>query len=81
MNIDGVTKLTNYSIVTDAGGSSRGIMKPFDITSDGTVNVDFIHVSGNPLVNAIEIVRLGGVPNATAANVVAYDGTSVARRS
>jgi len=77
VNIDGVAKLSNYSIATDAGGISRGIMKSFDITSDGTVNIDFIHVLSNPLVNTIEIVRLGGVLNSTAANVVAYDGTNV----
>ena len=29
------------------------------------------------MVNAIEIVRVGGVDNATAANVVAYDGTTI----
>ena len=76
--IDGVAKLTNYNVATDAGGNNRGIMKSFDITSDGIVNIDFGHVTGgNPVVNAVEIVRLGGVNNATAANVVGYDGTNV----
>ena len=32
-------------------------MKSFDITSDGTVNIDFTHVTGNPEINAIEIVN------------------------
>ena len=77
--IDGVAKLTNYNLGTDAGGNNRGIMKSFDITSDGTVNVDFAHVTGgnNPVVNAIEIVRTVTIPNATAANVVSFDGTTV----
>ncbi len=78
VSIDGVAKLTNYNLGTDAGGNNRGIMKPFDITSDGTVNVDFTHgSSGNPVVQAVELVRVGGVNNATAANVVAYDGTNI----
>jgi PKD repeat protein len=79
VSIDSVAKLTNYNLQTDAGGNNRGIMKSFDVTSDGTVNVDFAHVNGgnNPVVNAVEIVRLGGVNNATAANVVGYDGTNV----
>jgi PKD repeat protein len=77
VNIDGVSKLANYDISVDAGGKNRGIMKSFDITSDGTVNVDFVHVSGNPLVNAVEIVQLGGTSTPTAANVVAFDGTNV----
>ena len=78
VSIDGVAKLTNYNLGTDAGGNNRGIMKPFDITSDGTVNVDFTHGStGNPVVQAVELVRLNTVPNATAANVVNFNGSSV----
>ena len=54
-------------------------MKSFDITSDGTVNVDFGHVllAGNPLVNAVEIVKTGSPADATTANVVNFDGTTV----
>ncbi|MCW2797923.1 PKD domain-containing protein, partial [Nocardioides sp.] len=79
VTIDGVAKLSNYDLAADAGGNNRGIMKAFDITSDGTVNVDFAHLpsGNNPLVNAIEIVRTSSLPNATAANVVRYDGTTV----
>lgn len=76
VNIDGVSKLANYDVSVDAGGKGRGIMKSFDITSDGNVNVDFVHVSGNPQVNAVELVRTGG-PTASTANVVNFNGTSV----
>ena len=80
--IDGVAKLTNYDLDADAGGNNRGTMKSFDITSDGTVNIDFTHVDAdNPVVNAIEIVTHGPIPNATAANVVNFDGTTVTRRA
>jgi hypothetical protein len=39
-------------------GNRVGTMKAFDVTSDGNVDIDFGHVTENPLVNAIEIVRL-----------------------
>ena len=76
--IDGVTKLSNYDPNVDPG-VNKGTMKSFDITSDGTVNIDFTHVTGNPEINAIEIVNSTAVvpDNATAANLVAYDGTTI----
>ncbi len=78
VNIDGgALELSNYDVSADAGGKNRGIMKSFDITSDGTVNVDFVHVSGNPEINAVELVKTGGGSNGTTANVVGYDGTNV----
>ena len=53
-------------------------MKSFDITSDGTVNVDFTHgSSGNPVVHAVELVTCRRAQHATAANVIAYDGTNI----
>ena len=53
-------------------------MKSFDVTSDGTVNIDFIHVTGNPEINAIEILNNTVGPNANVANVVTFDGTTIA---
>ncbi|WP_051548773.1 PKD domain-containing protein [Nocardioides sp. URHA0032] len=77
--IDGVTKLANYDPNADPG-VNKGTMKSFDITSDGTVNVDFTHVTGNPVVNAIEIVNTTAGSNATRASVVDFDGTTVRSR-
>jgi PKD repeat protein len=78
--IDGVTKLSNYDPTTDPG-TNKGTMKSFDITSDGIVNIDFTHANGgtNPEINAIEIV--GSTSGTTSANVVSYDGTTVASQS
>ena len=78
--IDGVTKLSNYDPTTDPG-TNKGTMKSFDITSDGTVNIDFTHANGgtNPEINAIEIV--GSTSGTTNANVVSYDGTNVASQT
>lgn len=80
VSIDGVAKLTNFDIVADTGGTQIGGMKSFDITSDGTVNIDFSHVVENPLVNAIEIVNrdVAAGPMPTAANFLkrrSFDGT------
>lgn len=56
--IDGNTVLDNFDIVAQSGvGDQRGTMRNFDITSDGTVNIDFSHVTENPLINGIEILR------------------------
>jgi hypothetical protein len=64
--IDGVAKLTNFDIVADTG-TQVGEMRSFDITSDGSVNVNFTHVTENPLINGIEIIDrdvvLTGSPN------------------
>ena len=74
--IDGVTKLSNYDPNVDPG-VNKGTMKSFDITSDGTVNIDFTHVTGNPEINAVEILNNSIGPNANTANVINFDGTSI----
>ena len=75
MLIDGVTKLSNYDPNVDPG-VNKGTMKSFDITSDGTVNIDFTRVTGNPEINAVEIVNNSIGANSNAASVVSFDGTS-----
>ncbi|CAM3679135.1 PKD domain-containing protein [Nocardioides zeicaulis] len=75
--IDGVTRLSSYDPNVDPG-VNKGTMKSFDITSDGTVNIDFTHTAfGNPEVNAIEIVNTAAPSNAGVAKVLSFDGTSV----
>lgn len=77
VSIDGVNKLAAYNPNVDPG-VNKGTMKAFDITSDGTVNIDFGHIgSPSPLVNAIEIINNSVGSNATSANVVAYNGTTI----
>ena len=56
-------------------------MKAFNLTSDGTVNIDFSHVTENPLINGIEIVRTDRAGAAAAGandalTTVAFDGTN-----
>ncbi|HSS68593.1 MAG TPA: PKD domain-containing protein, partial [Nocardioidaceae bacterium] len=81
--IDGVTKLAAYNPNVDPG-VNKGTMKSFDITSDGTVNLDFTHTaSGNPEVNAVEILNgsVTPLPTATATRVLGYDGTAITGNS
>jgi PKD repeat protein len=78
--IDGATKLSNYDPNADPG-VNKGTMKSFDITSDGTVNIDFAHVTGNPEINAIELVNTSVGSNSNAVSVVNFDGSSVASQS
>jgi PKD repeat protein len=76
--IDGTTVLNHYDIVADVG-DQRGTMKKFDMTSDGNVNIDFSHVTENPLLNGIEIVRTDiPTPPSQADNLstVAFNGTT-----
>jgi len=55
--IEGVTVLSNYDIYADVGGYT-GVMKTFDVTvgGDGNIDIDFIGVVENPLLNGLEIV-------------------------
>ena len=59
--VEGQTRLDDFDIVA-ATGDQRGTMRAFDLTSDGTVNIELRHVVENPLINAIEIVRTDQAP-------------------
>lgn len=80
VQIDGVARLPGYDPNSDPG-PDRGTMKTFDVTSDGTVNVDFLHVTGDPEVNAVEILDTAAAPNGATAAVLGFDGSSVTSRS
>ncbi|WP_370618062.1 PKD domain-containing protein [Mumia qirimensis] len=56
VKIDGTEVLSRFDIVASVG-HQRGTMRAYDITSDGTVNIDFVNRTNNPLINAIEIIR------------------------
>jgi len=61
VTLDGTKVLDNFDIVA-ATGHGRGTMRSFNASSDGTVNIDFGSERGNPLINAIEIVRTDLAP-------------------
>lgn len=59
VNIEGgAVEMADFDINAEAG-HNVGMMREFTVTSDGTIEVDFGHVTENPLVNAIEIVDTG----------------------
>ncbi len=61
VSLDGTPVLDDFDIVANVG-DQVGTMKAFDITSDGHVNIDFGHVTENPLIDAIEIVNRDVAP-------------------
>ena len=79
VSLDGTTVLPNFDIVA-AAGDQTGTMRSFPITSDGHVNIDLTHVTENPLINGIEIVRtdVPPPPPLNGISSVAFDGTNAA---
>jgi hypothetical protein len=57
--IEGINRLNDYDIFSDAAGANIGVMKTFIVTAVGSsLTVDFVGVTGNPLISAIEIFRV-----------------------
>ena len=62
VSVEGQTVLDDFDII-ETYGDDTGAMESFTVTSDGTIDVDFGHVTENPQVNAIEIVESGPQPD------------------
>lgn len=78
VKIDGTTVLSNFDVV-QAVGHNVGTMRAFNITSDGTVNIDFQNVKSYAYLNGIEIVRTdipGPVSDDGTLSTVNLDGDS-----
>ncbi|MFL6098639.1 MAG: PKD domain-containing protein [Actinomycetales bacterium] len=56
VDLEGVRRLTNFDIVA-ATGNNRATMRSWSVVSDGAINVNFGHVTDNPLVNGIQIIQ------------------------
>src|SRR5690606_37821121 len=80
VSIDGQPALMNFDIVQETG-DQRGTMRSFNITSDGTVNIDTTHVVENPQINAVEILRTDVAPtdptNSLSSVFLKADGTTL----
>jgi PKD repeat protein len=79
--LDGVTVLDDLDLSGQVG-HNFGTMRAFDVVSDGSVNIDFVNVVNNPLVNGIEIIRTDIAPDGTfgtqdAVTIRQFDGTTV----
>ncbi|MEV0460534.1 malectin domain-containing carbohydrate-binding protein [Catellatospora methionotrophica] len=74
IKIDGVLRADNYDTVAQVGYKVAHTLK-FPVTSDGTINIEFIHGLLNPAVDAIEIVRTSAGSGAGVAKR-SYNGTT-----
>lgn len=74
IKIDGVTVADDYDTVAAVGYKVAHTLK-FPVTSDGTINIEFLHGLLNPAVDVIEIVRTSGGTGSGVAKR-AYDGTT-----
>jgi hypothetical protein len=55
--LENTTMLSNYDIYAEAG-ADVGVMKSFETTSDGNLDIDLKRVKNQPKVNAIEIIEI-----------------------
>jgi GH35 family endo-1,4-beta-xylanase len=62
VRLEGKLVLDDYDVYA-AVGANRGVMKAFQVTtSDGNLDLDFGHVTEDPAVKGIEIVRRSAAP-------------------
>lgn len=57
IDIDGNRVLSDFNPFTEAGGKNIGIMKAFDVTSDGELNISLVRSANQPNISGIEIVE------------------------
>ena len=55
VQLDGTTVLDNWD-ANAVVGHNVGTMRPFDVTSDGSVTITFLHQVQNPTIDGIEII-------------------------
>ena len=62
VEIEGIEVLTDYDIFADVGADA-GVVKSFEVVSDGTLDIDFLSGAGKPpMVNALEVEPTEGLP-------------------
>ncbi len=81
IQLDGTTVAPNVDL-SASPGTDIGTMKSFDTTSDGSVDLTFLHQVENPLVNGVEIINddvapgTGGLGTADNARRLFWDGST-----
>ncbi|MGI9609063.1 MAG: malectin domain-containing carbohydrate-binding protein, partial [Acidimicrobiia bacterium] len=58
VGIEGVEVLTNFDIFAAAGGGDSGIVRGFDVVSDGNLDIDLTAVVNSPAIQGIEIIPM-----------------------
>ena len=76
VSIEGQNVLEDFDII-EKYGDDTGAMESFTVTSDGTIDIDFAHVTENPQINAIEIVSTEASPDELGASPSSVDFGSV----
>lgn len=64
VSIEGNLVLDDFDVFVAAGAGNKGIARTFNVTSDGSLDVDFGHVIENPMVMGLQIVDLNPADNA-----------------
>jgi hypothetical protein len=68
VNAEGNPVVTNLDVMTAAGGQNIALDRSFPVTvSDSQLNLEFVGVTGNAKINALQVLYMGGSgPTATA---------------
>jgi hypothetical protein len=57
VNIEGVLVHANVDVYQQAGGGQRALIKTATVVvNDGQINIQFVHKTENPIINALEII-------------------------
>jgi large repetitive protein len=68
VKIENTTVLAAFDQFAAAGGKNIGLMRTFNVTpADSTLTIDFIHVTENPTIKAIEILQSAPAASMTVA--------------
>ncbi|MDZ7728373.1 MAG: malectin domain-containing carbohydrate-binding protein [Dehalococcoidia bacterium] len=60
VSLEGTVVLPGYDIYAEVGAAT-GVVKSFEtVVEDGNVDLDFGHITENPAIKGIQVVRLGG---------------------
>jgi chitodextrinase len=66
VNIEGVRRFEDSDIFAQAGGAFTALVRNVTVTvTDGQLNIQFLHQTENPLIDAIEIIGTGAVSDTT----------------
>lgn len=80
VNLEGNTVLDDFDVVATTGHNTA-IMREFTIPSDGSVDLDLVHGTENPLINGIEILKVADegepAPDPTGLSRLYYEGGEV----
>ncbi|MCA9189929.1 MAG: hypothetical protein KDA99_30100, partial [Planctomycetales bacterium] len=61
VSIEGTVVLNDYDLLAEVG-KNVGIMKRFVVTSDANLDIDFVTVVHDPIINGIEVIRVTELP-------------------